>query len=337
VLKQCSQLSFDDVWLEPQYSEITSRVIPDLSSNLSDYCKLRHPVLATNMASVVGPAMAKTFDTSGSLAFHHRFLDQDTLCGYAKDFIESDSSIFAFSAGIQDTDLETAKKIFDIVGEKGVILIDIAHAHTKMMGVFLGKIKAVGFKTLVVGNVATSDGYEFLSDHGADAVRVGIAGGRVCTTKYVTGHHVPTLQSVIDVAIWRQTKKYKPAIIADGGISCSGDAAKAIAAGADFVSVGSILASTSDSPSDLLQDPSGKLYKLHYGMSSRTALDKFFDGKKTHVAPEGKTEKILYSGETDFVLNEFLSGIKSSLSYSGAKNIAEFQKKAILRYAVRGK
>jgi hypothetical protein len=72
-------------------------------------------------------------------------------------------------------------------------------------------------------------------------------------------------------------------------------------------------------------------------MSSRTALEKFFDGKKTHVAPEGKTEKILYSGETDFVLNEFLSGIKSSLSYSGAKNIAEFQKKAILRYAARGK
>jgi len=333
VLKSSLQLAFDDVWLEPQYSEVISRTYPDLSSDLSNFCRLLHPVIATNMASVVGEKMAKTFDQSGSLAFHHRFLSRETLCLYAENFINNNlSNIFAFSVGIKEEDLEIAKEVFDIVGDKSVILVDIAHAHTKMMGEFLNKIKYIGFKTLVAGNVATPEGYQFLADHGADAVRVGIAGGKVCTTKYVTGHHIPTLQSVIDIERFRQNSSYKIPIIADGGISSSGDASKALAAGANFVSVGSVLAATSDSPSELIHDPNGSSYKLHYGMSSRTAIEKFFEGKKRHVAPEGKAERMPYAGETKDILDEFLAGIRSAFTYSGASNLEEFQEKAILRY-----
>jgi IMP dehydrogenase len=332
VLKPSLQLAFDDVWLEPQYSEIISRADPDLSSNLSDYCRLSHPVIATNMASVVGEKMAMTFDQSGSLAFHHRFLPRETLCLYAENFIHHNlANIFAFSVGIKNEDLECAKEVFDTVGEKSVILVDIAHAHTKMMGEFIDKIKSIGFETLVAGNVATPEGYQFLIEHGADAVRVGIAGGKVCTTKYVTGHYIPTLQSVIDIQNFRKNNSYNTPIIADGGISSSGDAAKALAAGADFVCIGSVLAATSDSPSELIHEPNGASYKLHYGMSSRTAIEKFFEGKKRHVAPEGKAERMPYAGETKDILNEFLAGIRSAFTYTGAISLKEFQNKAILR------
>lgn len=325
MLKQTKLLAFDDVWLEPRYSEINSRKDPDLSSRLSQSCLLKHPVIASNMASVVGPKMVQTFDQSGSIAIHHRFLPKNQLVYLAQEF---SGNYFAFSVGIKDDDLDIAKEIYQIIGNKAVILVDIAHAHTKNMGIFLDKINKIGYETLIAGNVATAEGFRYLSDHGATAVRVGIAGGRVCTTKYITGHHIPTLQSVIECA----DEKNNVYLIADGGISSSGDAAKLLAAGADFVCVGSVFAATSDAPGNLVHNTDGTSYKLHYGMSSQTAIHKFYGESKRHVVPEGKSERLPYSGETIEVLNAFIAGIKSAFSYSGAIDLPDFQKKAILRF-----
>jgi len=331
VLKPSKLLSFDDVWIEPRYSEIESRANPNLSSKLSEYVTLDHPVIASNMASVVGVEMAKTFDKSGSIAFHHRFHTRQDLISLAQDK-DKNRKYFAFSVGIKEEDLNTAKDIFNMLGDEAIILVDIAHGHSKKMGEFVSQVKKIGYKTVVAGNVATAEGYKFLSEAGADAVRVGVAGGKVCTTKNITGHHIPTFQSVYECALYKRDAS----IIADGGISSSGDAAKALAAGADFVCLGSVLAPTSASPSELIQDPvDGLQYKMHYGMSSKTAMDTFFAGKKTHVAPEGKTMKMPYAGETSEILTEFIAGIKSALTYSGVDNIPDFQKNAILRFASR--
>jgi IMP dehydrogenase len=330
VLKNNLLLSFDDVWLEPQYTEVPSRSKPDLESKLSPNVTLKHPVVASNMASVVGEKMMHTFDSTGSIAFLHRFMSREKLLMLAESPSTKSLNHFAFSVGIKDEDVLIAQEVYETLGEKAIILVDVAHAHSYKMSEFIKKIKSIGFSTIVAGNVATFEGALFLANCGVDSIRVGIAGGKVCTTKYVTGHHIPTLQSVIECS---KVKNYFPnvSIIADGGISSSGDAVKAIAAGADFVCLGSVLASTSDSPGELIAD--GNIsYKLHYGMSSKIAIDKFFGEKKSHVAPEGKSEKLHFTGETKEVLNEFLAGIRAGLSYSGAFNINEFQNKAILRH-----
>ena len=330
MLKPSQLLTFDDVWLEPRYSEIESRANPNLSSKLSPTVTLKHPVIASNMASVVGEKMAHTFDKSGSIAFHHRFLTRDELIDLTVHHTGK-NKYFAFSVGIKEEDLNLAKDIFYLLGNEAIILVDIAHGHSRKMGEFVSKVKKIGYDTVVAGNVATAEGYKFLVESGADAIRVGIAGGKACTTKYVTGHHIPTLQSVYECAC----KKTTASIIADGGIATSGDAAKVLAAGADFVCLGSVLSPTSDSPSELVHDPDGNSYKLYYGMSSQTAIDKFYGGKKSHVAPEGKAIRMSYAGETSKILQEFLAGIKSAFAYSGVDNLENFHKYAILRHRFR--
>lgn len=315
-------LSFDDVSLSPQYSEIESRANPDLTSRLSESVTLNHPVIATNMAAVFSVGMMYSLDQSGGIAIAHRFMNKEQLIELATD---SPCKYFPFSIGIKDEDYILAQELFYALGDKAIVLIDIAHGHSKKMGEFVSKIKSIGFHTVIAGNVATPEGYLFLNECGADAVRVGIAGGKACTTKFITGHHIPTLQSVLDCADVKKNAK----IIADGGISTSGDAVKAIAAGADFVCLGSVFAATSKSHAHL-KTINDKTYKVYYGMSSQSAIDTFFPGRKSHVAPEGDTLEIPYTGETDDVLYRFLAGIKSALTYSGCKNLDEFRENAIL-------
>ena len=322
-IKTVNSLSFDDVWLEPQYSTIRSRANPILTSRLTEGVTLKHPVIASNMASVVGPEMVDVLDKSGSIAFLHRFLNKDELIKLAKQ--KSNLTYFPFSIGIKECDYDSASQLYDLLGPfKPIVLVDIAHAHTKIMGEFLERVVKIGFENIVAGNIATPEGYLYLVEHGAKAVRVGVAGGKVCTTKYVTGHHVPTLQSVINIS---KIKSSVP-IIADGGIRTSGDATKALAAGADFVCVGSVLTGTNEAPGERIQI-NGQMMKAYYGMSSQTAIDQFFGGKKCHVAPEGKTEYVPCTGPAAEVLDQFLAGIRSAMTYSGANTIIELQNKAV--------
>ena len=171
---------------------------------------------------------------------------------------------------------------------------------------------------LMAGNVATLEAFDDLVSWGANSVRVGIGGGSICSTRLVSGHGVPTLQSVIDCA---RTAHEVP-IIADGGFKTSGDIVKALAAGADFVMLGSMLAGTTETPGPVISEARGHKYKAYRGMASRAA-QKDWRGKSS--TPEGVSSTVAYRGPVTDVLNDIAGGIRSGLSYSGCRTVRDLQ------------
>ena len=160
-----------------------------------------------------------------------------------------------------------------------------------------------------------------LATWGADSVRVGIGGGSICSTRLVSGHGVPTFQSILDCA----ESSFDTKIIADGGIRSSGDIVKAYAAGADFVMVGSVLAGAKETPGEVFSKASGKKYKVYRGMASSSAQEAWRGKSST---PEGVSTTILYKGKAKNILENLRGGIRSGFSYSGCRSFSEFQAKA---------
>jgi IMP dehydrogenase len=174
---------------------------------------------------------------------------------------------------------------------------------------------------IMAGNVATLEGFNFLSKWGADSVRVGIGGGSICSTRLVSGHGMSTFQSILECS----HTTYDTKIIADGGIRTTGDMVKAYAAGADFVMVGSMLAGTKETPGETFVGKGGKKYKVYRGMAS-SAAQRSWRGKTS--TPEGISTTVPYRGSVTNILQDISGGIRSGLSYSGARNMHEFQSRA---------
>jgi IMP dehydrogenase len=172
----------------------------------------------------------------------------------------------------------------------------------------------------MAGNVATGEGARDLANWGADSVRVGVGGGSICSTRLVSGHGVPTFQTVIDCVEYGCPVP----IIADGGMKTSGDIVKALAAGADFVMLGSMLAGTDQSPGQVF-DNGNKRYKVYRGMASSEAQVNWRGKTST---PEGISTTIPYKGDVNSILEDLKGGIQSGMSYSGARSIRELQTKA---------
>ncbi|HEY4497245.1 MAG TPA: IMP dehydrogenase [Candidatus Paceibacterota bacterium] len=217
-----------------------------------------------------------------------------------------------------------------------VLVIDIAHGHNTRAIETIKKLKrAFRGVEIVGGNVATLPGALDLMKAGVDAVKVGVGPGAACITRVVTGVGVPQLSALLD--IFATAQKHKIPIIADGGIRNSGDLAKALAAGGSTAMIGSLLAGTDEAPGEyIIEDGAG--YKLYRGMASRDAAEEKsrLDGSllssgsedKTYRAPEGKSGKVPYRGRAQLVIDDLVSGLRSSMSYLGAKNLTEFQKNA---------
>jgi IMP dehydrogenase len=180
---------------------------------------------------------------------------------------------------------------------------------------------------VIAGNVATSIGAYDLCRAGADGIRIGIGGGGQCRTREVTGHGCPTLQSVIDC--YSICSKLDVPIIADGGIKKGADIVKSLACGASAVCLGSLLASSSATPGELICH-SGKTYKEFYGMASKAAQEKFRGGLKDGICSEGNYELVEYKGDTKTIILDLMGAIRSGFTYSGASNIEELQRKATL-------
>jgi len=214
------------------------------------------------------------------------------------------------------------------------IVVDTAHGHSQSVLDQVGRIKRVSNKVAILaGNVATADGAKALIDAGADAIKVGIGPGSICTTRVVAGVGVPQLTAILDAA--EVAQKNDVPIIGDGGIKYSGDLAKAIAAGAECVMIGSLLAGTDESPGEVYLYQ-GRSFKSYRGMGSvgamaRGSADRYFqqDIKDTlKLVPEGIEGQVPYRGPVSPILHQLAGGLRAAMGYVGAENISEFQKRA---------
>lgn len=315
-------LSFDDVLLVPRYSNIESRTQVDIGSDLDDHLNFTLPVISSPMDTITEGDMATALHTAGGFGVVHRYNTVNEQADIVKKIHEQDETIpIAVAIGASGDYIERTERMV-MQGAK-ILCIDTAHGHHVAMERALKTLKdSYGTRIhIMAGNVATLEGFNALAEWGADSIRVGIGGGSICSTRLVTGHGIPTLESIMECA--RSTHSAR--IIADGGIKTSGDIVKALAAGADFVMVGSMLAGTEETPGETFHSNSGKKYKVYRGMASAEAQS---DWRGRSSTPEGVSTTVTYKGKVAPILDNLLGGIRSGFSYSGVRTLKDLHAKA---------
>jgi IMP dehydrogenase len=303
-----SGLSYDDVLLVPKLGVLEHRADADLSTYVTNKIMLDIPIVSAPMTSITESLMASTMADRGGLGVIHRFMTpqeqrDEYECG-SLDTPKPDN--IACALGIKEDDLLRFELLFD-AGCR-IFVIDIAHAHCLQMKNFMEMVMLSDMaesSQFIVGNVGTAEGAQFLQDLGADAIKVGIGPGAACTTREVTGFGVPQLSAIAEIA-----ESVSIPIMADGGIKTSGDIVKALAAGASTVMIGRLLAGTDEAA----------IPGEYFGMASRRM--------NGHNAPEGVEGEVERIGSANDVLKSLLWGIRSGISYAGARNIDELQDNA---------
>ena len=323
-------LTFDDVLLLPKYSNI-------LPSNTNIFLKLtkkislKVPFLTSAMDTVTESKMAIAIAKEGGLGIIHRNLDIKKQSDEIKK-VKNKKLYVGAAIGTNKDDLERANSL----ASNGVdlIVIDTAHGHSEKVIKTLNKIKKIIKNIPVcVGNIATGEAAKKLYNSGADIIKVGIGPGSICTTRMVAGIGVPQISAIMDVKKALNKKNIK--IISDGGIKFSGDIAKALAAGADAIMMGSIFAGTDESPGKKFKS-NGKIYKQYRGMGSIGAMsagsaNRYFQKNykdKAKFVPEGVEGRVEYKGKVSKIVYQLQGGLRSSMGYIGAKNLKEINKKA---------
>ncbi|MBO6485822.1 MAG: IMP dehydrogenase [Pelagibacteraceae bacterium] len=322
-------LTFDDVTLVPQYSSVLpSETVT--ATKLARNLDLKIPLMSSAMDTVTESKMAIAISKSGGMGIIHRNLSIEEQVREVKK-VKKNNYLVGAAIGVSPKDLERAKELSKV--NTDLIVIDTAHGHTQKVLEMIRKIKKkLKTCTLCVGNIATGKAAKFLADSGADIVKVGIGPGSICTTRLVAGIGVPQLSAVIQVK--KALKNYKTKIISDGGIKFSGDIAKAIAAGADAVMIGSLFSGTIESPGKIFKHK-GKLFKNFRGMGSVGAMsvgsaDRYYQKKFKNVSkyvPEGVEGIVRFKGPVNKIIYNLVGGLKSSMGYLGAKTIQDLQKK----------
>lgn len=236
---------------------------------------------------------------------------------------------FCVGAAIGAFDFERAQKLIEAGVD--VLVLDLATAHTKDAGETLRELKKNFDTEVIAGNVVTAEGAEYLIKNGADAVKVGLGAGSICTTRIISGVGVPQITSIINVA--KVAKKYDVKVISDGGIRYSGDITKALAVGADAVMIGSLFAGVNESPGEIVYYQ-GKPYKSYRGMGSIGAIQQGGVSRylkldeKTGIVPEGVEGLVPLQGPLSDCVKQLVGGLKIGMGYLGCKNLAELQQKA---------
>lgn len=243
----------------------------------------------------------------------------------------------AAATGVGEDGIARAEALID--EEADVVVVDTAHGHSHGVLDTVGKIKRLSNNTqIIAGNIATPDGAKALIDAGADAVKIGIGPGSICTTRAVTGVGVPQFSAVLESA--EVCHNSDVPCIADGGVRLSGDVAKAVAAGADCVMVGSLLAGTDESPGEVFLYQ-GRSYKSYRGMGSLGAMaqgsaDRYFQQEvndSLKLVPEGIEGRVPYKGPAGAVLHQLIGGLRASMGYTGNGTVADMQRNCTFRRA----
>ena len=322
-------LTFDDVSLVPQHSS----VLPSETKTFNKLCdklNLQIPLMSSAMDTVTESRMAIAISKLGGIGVIHRNLSIEKQVMEVKK-VKKNNYLVGAAIGVSPEDFERAEELFKV--KTDLIVIDTAHGHTQKVLNMIKKIKKkLNNTTLCAGNIATGKAAKFLADSGVDIVKVGIGPGSICTTRLVAGIGVPQLSAVLEVK--KALKNYKTKIISDGGIKFSGDLAKAIAAGADAIMIGSLFSGTIESPGKIIKHK-GKLYKNFRGMGSVGAMaagsaDRYYQKKSKNVSkyvPEGVEGLVKFKGAVEKIVYNLIGGLKSSMGYLGAKTIRDLQKK----------
>ena len=311
--------TFDEVALVPQYNNIPSRTEPSLRSWLTRERDVGIPIVAANMDSVVGPELAEVLLANGSLPIYHRFTDH----GAQRDWVKRYPGQTFISAGMHQAN--EMRELLDL-GALGVC-IDVAHGHSEQMLRFLEALKRdYPTRQFIAGNVCTPMAYHDLVNAGADAVKVGIGPGAACTTRLVTGFGVPQFSAVRECA--EIAEKLRVPLIADGGIRGSRDIVLALAAGASTVMIGKLFALTEESAAPKRKGPDGGLEAKYRGQASEDFQTEFYGGLKSMTVAEGTDFWAPVSGSVQALIDDLLGGLRSGMTYGGARTIKELQRKA---------
>lgn len=337
-------LTYDDVLIVPKYSEVSTRSSITLRTKVTRRYGLLTPYVASCMDTVCESDMAIKMAELGGVGCIHRFMTVDEQCEEVKKVRKyfSDNSLYEewgvmyddwhteikdipvmAAIGVMTSDLDRALRLVE--SGANIVLIDVAHGHHVNVKTMIGQLRELlpEHIDIIAGNISTRESALDLCSWGADGLRVGIGGGSLCTTRIKTGHGIPNLTSVLDCS--EAANNVKVPVMADGGIRNSGDIAKALAAGAKCVMLGSLLAGTKESPGNIVEKNNGSLYKKYRGSAS-------LETKSTHGQAvkhiEGESTLIPFKGGVSYIVESLNDGVKSALSYSGCKSIPEFNDRA---------
>lgn len=322
------KLDFKDVLIRPKRSTLTSRADVDIRRDF----RFRHapvtydgiPVIASNMDTTGTFEMARALDAFGlSTALHKHYAIDDSVAFFRG--LERKSAAF-YSMGITTADEQKFRRVMEAAGDAvQYVCIDVANGYHENFVTFVTRIRSAFPQVVIMaGNVVTGEMTEELILSGADIVKVGIGPGSVCTTRMMTGVGYPQLSAIIECA--DAAHGLSGLICADGGCTTPGDVAKAFGGGADFVMLGGMFAGHDESGGEVVERD-GQRYQRFYGMSSRTAMDRYAGGVAKHRAAEGKEVLLPHRGPVAQTAQDILGGVRSACTYVGARRLKELSKR----------
>jgi IMP dehydrogenase len=327
-------LTYDDVLLLPDASEVVPSEV-NTSTWLTRNISLAVPVVSSAMDTVTESTMAIAMAKAGGIGIIHRNLPIDEQVTHVK--LVKNVGLAGAAVGVGDDGFARAKALIE-----AVVVVDTAHGHHRAVLDAIERIKKFSPTTDVIGgNVATRAGAQALINAGADAVKVGVGPGSICTTRVVAGVGVPQITAIMEAS--KACNKAGIPLIADGGLQYSGDIVKAIVAGANSVMLGSLLAGCEESPGQLVEID-GRKYKAYRGMGSLGAMQSRGEQKsyskdrymqddvlsEDKLVPEGIEGKVAYRGPVADVVHQLVGGLRSGMGYAGAPDIETLRREGRL-------